>query len=105
MAEPDAWVIRANNKIEKVGAIAPTIVPAVNNPTAVKNKRRTEYFWIRKAVVGIIIPFTNINPVVSHCTVDIFTSKSFIIEGSATFKNVLFKNEINAPTINIAMIP
>src|SRR5690606_33300389 len=47
MAEPDACNIRPNNKNEKTGATAATIVPIVNKPIDVKNNPRTVYFCIK----------------------------------------------------------
>src|SRR5699024_8036681 len=81
----------------KCGANAHTAVPAVNRHIAVKNNARVVNFSMRNAVIGIMMPFTSMNIVVSHCAEFAVTSKYRINDGKAVFNNVWFKMTTKAP--------
>ncbi|GIO20582.1 hypothetical protein J18TS1_36820 [Oceanobacillus oncorhynchi subsp. incaldanensis] len=83
MPAPEACKIRPTNNNEKFGEIAAINVPIVNNPIAVINNLRVVNLSIKKAVTGIIIPFTSIKTDCSHCAVLSLKFKSFMMGGSA----------------------
>src|SRR5699024_7575046 len=66
---PDAWITLPVIKTGKLGENAQIIVPIANTDMALINNLRVENVSIKKAVTGIIIPFTNINIVVTHWAV------------------------------------
>src|SRR5690625_8007920 len=81
----------------KCGATVHTTVPAVNRHIAVKNSARVVNFSMRNAVIGIMMPFTSMNIVVSHCAEFAVTSKYRINDGEAVFNNVRIKMTTRAP--------
>ena len=90
--------------IGKFIEIAQINEPIVKSTNATKNNFRYEYLLNRYAVIGIKIPFTNMNPVINHCPVDAEILNSVLIFGKATFNNVWFKIAINIPNNNAANI-
>ena len=87
--------------IGKLVEIPQTNEPIVNNKSAIKNSLRYEYLLNKNALIGIKIPFTNMNPVINHCPVEAEILNSVLILGKATLSNVWFKIAINIPN-NIA---
>ncbi|GIP64145.1 hypothetical protein J32TS6_27000 [Virgibacillus pantothenticus] len=63
-------------------------VPTENVPIAVINNCLVVNVSIKKAVMGIIIPFTSIKIVVTHCAVLSVKFKSCIIGGIAVVRSV-----------------
>lgn len=61
-----ACTIRAASNTGKLVANEARMVPAVKMLRAVKTKERLENFSIKKAVIGMRIPFVSIKAVVSH---------------------------------------
>lgn len=85
---PTAWIKRPANKKPKFGAVQQIIVPTSKMTIAERYNHLVEIRELNHALTGIIIPLTNINPVVNHCTVDVVMSKSFINVGKAVVKIV-----------------
>ena len=67
---PTAWITRPVIIIGKLNDSAHIIDQSVNSVIAIRNSLLYEYLLIRNALIGIKIPFTNINPVINHCPVD-----------------------------------
>ena len=88
MPAPIAWIIRDIIKIVNVGENAATIDPIRKIAIEKIYKWRVEYLSIKKAVSGIIIPLTSINPVINHCAVVSVMFSPLMIAGSAVFKIV-----------------
>ncbi len=63
---PQAWIKRPINKVLKLGATKQVIVPIKKTDIADKYKLLELNLLISQAVIGIMIPLTNKNPVVSH---------------------------------------
>ena len=102
MPPPDAWTTRPSSSTEKTGARAQITVPIVNSPIAAKNSDRVVNFWIRNAVIGIMIPLTSMKIVVTHCAEFAVMSKSRMNSGNAVFSNVWFRMTMNAPETSVA---
>ena len=80
------------------------MVPAVKILRAVKTKERLENFSIKKAVIGMRIPFVSIKAVVSHWPLLTSILNSSMICGIAGIRSVWFKIATNAPTRKIPTI-
>ena len=76
-----AWMIRATIKIWKLGATKAITVPSRKVAMAPRYMVRELNLLINQAETGIMIPLVSIKAVVSHCTVEVETSKDFIIAG------------------------
>ena len=55
---------------------------------------------IKKAVTGIMMALTMVNPVVSHCTVVVPTCISFMMDAIAGVMSVWSSTAMNVPKIN-----
>ena len=73
------------------------MVPIKNVDIAVMYNFFELNLLINQALIGIIMPFTSRNPVVSHCTLEAEISNSFINVGKAVVKSVWFKIVQNVP--------
>src|SRR5699024_8678019 len=85
---PAACTIRPTINNGKLGAGTQNNVPTANIVIAVKNNLRVVNVSTKKAVIGIIIPFTSMKIVVNHCAVFSVRFKSVIIGGIAVTSNV-----------------
>ena len=85
---PHAWIKRPINNVLKFGATKQVIVPIKKMDIAERYKFLELNLLINQAVIGIMIPLTNRNPVVSHCTLEAEISKAFINVGKAVVNNV-----------------
>src|SRR5699024_8778137 len=101
---PIAWIIRPTIKNEKLGVIKQTNVPTINVPIEKRKSLLVEKVSIKNAVIGIIIPFTSIKIVVTHCPIFSVKSNSFIIYGVAVINKVWFKIAKKDPINNTATI-
>jgi hypothetical protein len=75
-------------RISKLGAIPLTTVPNAKTLIAEINNCLVVNFSNKKALIGIMIPFTNIKTVVSHCALFAVTLISTIIGGIAVIIRV-----------------
>jgi hypothetical protein len=73
---------------EKVGATAHITVPTEKIPIENKNNCLVVNLCIKKAVIGMTIPFVNKKMVLNQLAVSAETLKEFIIGGSATLITV-----------------
>lgn len=71
----------------------------MKSPMAVRNRPRLVNFWMRNAVIGIMIPLTNMKLVVTHCASPAVMSKYFMKAGSAVFNRVWLRMMTKAPMI------
>lgn len=85
---PHAWIKRPINNVLKFCATKQVIVPIKKMDIAERYKFLELNLLINQAVIGIMIPLTNRNPVVSHCTLEAEISKAFINVGKAVVNNV-----------------
>ena len=97
---PRAWMSRPVSNEPKSGAMKDKIVPIKKVVMAVRYIMREPNLLINHAETGIMIPLTRKNPVESHSTVAVLTSKDFIIEGKAVASKVPFKTVQKEPTIS-----
>ena len=74
----------------------------MKSPIAVKNSVRVVNFWIRNAVIGIMIPLTSMKIVVTHCAELAVMSKSRMNAGNAVLSSVWFRMTMNAPETRVA---
>ena len=79
------------------------IVPISKMLIAARYNHLVEIRELSQALTGIIIPLTNINPVVNHCTVDVVMLKSFISVGKAVVKIVWLSTVQKVPINKTAM--
>lgn len=88
MPAPAAWTTRPAISAGKLNDKAQIRVPAVNKDIAAMNSFLVVNFSIKKAVTGIMIPFTSIKTVVSHWASPGVMFKSLMIGGKAVVNSV-----------------
>src|SRR5699024_7080079 len=85
-AVPQACTTRPTSNATKPGASPLISVPALNNVSDVRNTWRGENRSSKKPVIGMITAIVSKNPLVSHCTVVVGTSRSTLRSRSATLR-------------------
>ena len=104
MPAPEACTRRPARSTGKFGPRAARSVPAANSNIEDTNSFRVENRSCKNAVIGIMMAFTRVNPVVSHWAVDWSTDISSMMEGSAGVTRVWFNTVTKAPNTNTASI-
>ena len=88
MPAPAACTRRPPRSTGKLRPTAASSVPTANRLIENTNSFRVENRSCRNAVMGIIMAFTSVNPVVSHWAVDWSTLISTMMDGSAGVTSV-----------------
>ena len=96
---PAACTRRPARMVGKLGPQPAMAEPAVKMAMATRNRLRIEKRSMRNAVMGIMMAFTSVKPVVSHCAVEASTFVSIMMEGSAGVTSVWLSTAMNVPKI------
>ena len=104
MPAPAACTRRPSSSTGKLGPQPANRLPHVNMAMDARNRPRVEKRSVRKAVMGIMMAFTSVNPVVSHWAVEASTPISIMTDGKAGVTTVWFSTVTNVPKISTAII-
>ena len=101
---PAACAKRPISKRGKFGAKPQSKLPKAKMLMETINRERVVKRSIKKAVIGIMIAFTRVKPVVSHCAVAASMPISAMMGGSAGVTTVWLSTVTKAPRIRIMSV-
>ena len=104
MPAPAAWTRRPARSMAKVRPRPASSDPSVNRAIDAMKSLRVEKRSCKKAVMGIMMALTRVNPVVSHCAAAASTPVSIMMAGRAGVTRVWFKMVMNEPNTKTTSI-
>ena len=102
MPAPAACTSRPSSSTTKLGPQPARKLPNVKITMDTRKSRLVVKRSVKKAVMGIMMAFTSVKPVVSHCAMEASTLISVMTDGSAGATTVWFRTVTNVPNTSTA---